>query len=348
MPKRAKKGFSLLEMLIVIAIIAVLISIVVPIASTETTKAAAAANAANLRTVMAQVSNKRVSNEDGFMDGYQASVKNAGQIITDALSPVLEWFGWTGFSEWASEKLYQCSADSDGNLSWINGKTLLTGVPAAKRMKVKDKNGNELIVDEGSPMFVYISDYSVAATYYTVSGQEFSVTDFADVAEDGVYDGDLSVNTGSGNVIEQYTDIAACIAAGKHNPVGANNCYCVYCHQQDHTSEHICTREGCTYHYQPDSNGDGKCDLCHTVEELCANGIHLDDVISDCYCSKCSTEVHTFVSTQEKCLKGCGTTNPDYVDPNVCQCCKDGTYVKSGLTSWSKCKNCPHYKNSHS
>ena len=55
MNKMNKKGFTLIEMLVVIAIIAVLVSIVVPVVSNSTVKAAAAANAANLRTVAAQV-----------------------------------------------------------------------------------------------------------------------------------------------------------------------------------------------------------------------------------------------------------------------------------------------------
>lgn len=55
MNKMNKKGFTLIEMLVVIAIIAVLVSIVVPVVSNSTEKASAAANAANLRTVAAQV-----------------------------------------------------------------------------------------------------------------------------------------------------------------------------------------------------------------------------------------------------------------------------------------------------
>lgn len=55
MNKFNKKGFTLIEMLVVIAIIAILVSIVVPVVSNSTNKAAAAANAANLRTVAAQV-----------------------------------------------------------------------------------------------------------------------------------------------------------------------------------------------------------------------------------------------------------------------------------------------------
>lgn len=49
---RNKKGFTLIEMLVVIAIIAVLVSIVIPTVSSATTKAKAAADAANLRSTL--------------------------------------------------------------------------------------------------------------------------------------------------------------------------------------------------------------------------------------------------------------------------------------------------------
>lgn len=47
-----KKGFTLIEMLVVIAIIAVLIAIVIPTVTSSSTKAEAAVDAANLRGVL--------------------------------------------------------------------------------------------------------------------------------------------------------------------------------------------------------------------------------------------------------------------------------------------------------
>lgn len=52
--KMNKKGFTLIEMLVVIAIIAVLVAIVVPTVSSSTTKAKAATDAANLRSITAE------------------------------------------------------------------------------------------------------------------------------------------------------------------------------------------------------------------------------------------------------------------------------------------------------
>ena len=52
--KMNKKGFTLIEMLVVIAIIAVLVSIIVPTVSSATMKSKGAADAANLRTITAE------------------------------------------------------------------------------------------------------------------------------------------------------------------------------------------------------------------------------------------------------------------------------------------------------
>lgn len=51
---RNKKGFTLIEMLVVVAIIAVLAAIAIPTVTSSTTKAKAAADAANLRSAMAE------------------------------------------------------------------------------------------------------------------------------------------------------------------------------------------------------------------------------------------------------------------------------------------------------
>ena len=51
-----KKGFTLIEMLVVIAIIAILVAIIIPTVTNATKKAAAATNAANLRSLIAEAS----------------------------------------------------------------------------------------------------------------------------------------------------------------------------------------------------------------------------------------------------------------------------------------------------
>ena len=58
MKKMNKKGFTLIEMLVVIAIIAVLVAIVIPTVGSATEKAKEAADAANIRSAVAEVTTK--------------------------------------------------------------------------------------------------------------------------------------------------------------------------------------------------------------------------------------------------------------------------------------------------
>lgn len=60
---RSKKGFTLIEMLVVIAIIAVLVSIIIPVVGNTTIQAKAATDVANLRNVYAEL-NIHVINGD--------------------------------------------------------------------------------------------------------------------------------------------------------------------------------------------------------------------------------------------------------------------------------------------
>lgn len=52
MTNRCRKGFTLIEMLVVIAIIAILVAIIIPTVSSATAKAKYATDAANLRTIL--------------------------------------------------------------------------------------------------------------------------------------------------------------------------------------------------------------------------------------------------------------------------------------------------------
>ena len=71
-----KKGFTLIETLIVIAIIAILVSIIIPLVTNSTNKASAATDAANLRTVLGLL------NVD-VVNGH----KTVQEILDDSLNP---------------------------------------------------------------------------------------------------------------------------------------------------------------------------------------------------------------------------------------------------------------------
>ena len=70
MKKMNKKGFTLIEMLVVIAIIAVLVSIVIPVVGNSTEKAKEAADAANIRSAIAEVTTKGLSESGSFYKAY--------------------------------------------------------------------------------------------------------------------------------------------------------------------------------------------------------------------------------------------------------------------------------------
>ncbi len=61
--KNAKKGFTLVEMLIVVAIIAILVAITIPVLNGQLENAREAADAANLRAAYAQASIKVLQND---------------------------------------------------------------------------------------------------------------------------------------------------------------------------------------------------------------------------------------------------------------------------------------------
>ena len=60
--KKNKKGFTLMEMLIVVAIIAVLVAVSIPVFSTQLHKARVATDWANLRSYFADIQSDYISN----------------------------------------------------------------------------------------------------------------------------------------------------------------------------------------------------------------------------------------------------------------------------------------------
>lgn len=68
MKKLNKKGFTLIEMLVVIAIIAILVAIIIPTVTSATSKAKASTDAANLRSAKAIIT-------IGVLDGTYSSSK---------------------------------------------------------------------------------------------------------------------------------------------------------------------------------------------------------------------------------------------------------------------------------
>lgn len=321
--RKNKKGFMLVELLAVIAIIAILVSIAVPIIQKENIKSAAAANAANLRSIVGKLATMKASDDNGFDASYHANAKKAGQIITNGVGPFLRVMGWEKFDEWANELLYEITADPEGKLYWYDSNNvILAGVPAAKGLSVMDSNNKSLTISEGARMTVYISDNTISACYYTNSGDKLGIEDFADIAEDGVYNG--TVTNTSGNTGDFWTDVGntvdmvTCKLQGNHAPDPKKECYCENCHQQDHV------RSSNSFHY------------CECGEEFHKDHTEGWDDNYECDYNDCSVVIHPENHVHDGSggceVPGCGA----YKKP--CSCTKDQTGCKSG------CDQCTHGK----
>lgn len=84
MKKFNKKGFTLVEMLVVIAIIAVLVSIVIPTITDSTEKAREAADAANIRGKIAQVTAEAMTTGAPADDEYTITQTDTWDYVTEA------------------------------------------------------------------------------------------------------------------------------------------------------------------------------------------------------------------------------------------------------------------------
>lgn len=113
MNKFNKKGFTLIEMLVVIAIIAVLVSIIIPTVSSATDKAAAATNAANLRSLVAEATTKYLTHDKSTTGNVVITFAAAG--ATDTTPKVT-----VNTSAPQSKQVGSCAAKQTASLVWVN------------------------------------------------------------------------------------------------------------------------------------------------------------------------------------------------------------------------------------
>lgn len=83
--KKNRKGFTLIEMLVVIAIIAILVAIVIPVVSGTTQQARAATDAANLRTILGLLNVEVVNGEKTVDEIISASEHPTSKMDPDAV-----------------------------------------------------------------------------------------------------------------------------------------------------------------------------------------------------------------------------------------------------------------------
>lgn len=88
MSKPSRKGFTLIEMLVVIAVVSVLVAIIIPTVSNATMKARAATDAANLRTVLG-VANIQLVESDADAAAAFASLNAADSVTFPGARPYI-------------------------------------------------------------------------------------------------------------------------------------------------------------------------------------------------------------------------------------------------------------------
>lgn len=180
--KHTKKGFTLIEMLVVIAIIAIIVSIGMPMIQSSLIKSAAARNAANLRAVEGQLSTMRVSNSDAFerLDFTELEDAEAGNK-DDFWGSLGNLVGVMG------EKYNSSTADENGVLT-VSEEIIVYDVPGAAKMTAVDSAGKIREIEEDAPMSVYISNKGIYATYYGIPKEAFS-----EIAETGEFNGEFAL-----------------------------------------------------------------------------------------------------------------------------------------------------------
>ena len=134
--KMNKKGFTLIEMLVVIAIIAILVAIVIPVVGNSTEKAKQAKDAANIRSACAELSIALLSGEvpagstvtaGGDSDDFAFSAevittcKNANfDLLTDMAD--IGGIAKTEFDA-GEAATYTITIDDDGNFDVVAAET---------------------------------------------------------------------------------------------------------------------------------------------------------------------------------------------------------------------------------
>ena len=121
--KNNKKGFTLMEMLIVVAIIAVLVAIAIPVLNGALEKAREATDAANLRSAYATVSVKYLEGDEDYTESVTPTQKTAGWEST------IEKIGGYAVSQTANDGgIEGLTADSGDTwkVAYTDGKVTIT------------------------------------------------------------------------------------------------------------------------------------------------------------------------------------------------------------------------------
>lgn len=187
---RRKKGFSLVEMLVVIAIIAVLVSIIIPTVGASQTKANAAANAANLRSVKGQLAVLMVDGQFTHDDATSptvllSSIAERAEAADKAGYPILAGtfrfiYGLVdSASKWLPDQIGEAVNRMNNTYYAQDGKITIAGVDyAAPSSKAVSVDG--LTLRKDTEMTVTFAENSIIVTYDGITSDVFAA-----IAESG-------------------------------------------------------------------------------------------------------------------------------------------------------------------
>ena len=176
---RRKKGFSLVEMLVVIAIIAVLVAIVTPVIAKSTVKAAAATNAANLRAAKGEFTTLKLM----YPDDYTAWTGGTVALTGVTADKDKEEFVLSGDPNTAGVVTQpgQVAANVSGPALMSSTEPLTVTAKNAVKLHIP----NVITVDEGTPMNAQILTNEDGTHEVYVTYNDLPIAFFAEVAENG-------------------------------------------------------------------------------------------------------------------------------------------------------------------
>ena len=117
-----KKGFTLMEMLIVVAIIAVLVAIAIPVFNGALTKSKEAADVANIRAAYAEWQVAILTDEAGFLAELPDSATlNYNKDGADKLTYTYDGTKKVGTITYTASKLTDTANDNSKTFTWTLG-----------------------------------------------------------------------------------------------------------------------------------------------------------------------------------------------------------------------------------
>ena len=124
--KMNKKGFTLIEMLVVIAIIAILVAIVIPVVGNSTEKAKEASDAANIRAAIAQVTTQALSGDETDANKVTVEMSQDGEFEHNADLTNISGYDLSNFEE----DTIVISWDAENDQILVNDEVPTAYVPA--------------------------------------------------------------------------------------------------------------------------------------------------------------------------------------------------------------------------